>query len=502
MAARLNVLSRHLVADAQQAGVTQSSNENSGSEHPMLINGTLVQAEGGRVAPVINPAFGKAFDTVPEASQGDLNRAIAGAKEAFKTWSKANYNERAAAMNAFGDELEARADEFAEALSKEQGKPLMFAKGEVLGTVNKCRHLAKIGNLKKEVVHEDKRSVQEVHYIPRGVVAGITPWNFPLAMAANKILPGVITGNTVVLKPSPHTPLSTVMLSEIAAKAFPAGVVNIVTGGDQLGRWMVEHPDVQHVSFTGSARTGKAIMASAAGTLKKLTLELGGNDPAIVLPGSDPKKFAPQIFKKAMFNTGQVCVAIKRLFVHEDQYDEMVSELASEARKAKVGNGLQKGVEYGPINNKMQLDRVDGLVKDAIKDGAKVVAGGGAIDKDGGFYYKPTILSNVSEGMRVVDEEQFGPVLPVLKYKNVDDAVKRANDTDFGLGSSIWGPDAKAATEVGSNIEAGITWINDHLSGGEASPFGGIKASGVGREGGNEIGLKEFVEIKSVRIAK
>ena len=281
------------------------------------------------------------------------------------------------------------------------------------------------------------------------------------------------------------------------------GVVNILTGGNDLGAMMVKHPNVAHVSFTGSAATGKHIMASAAGTLKKLTLELGGNDPAIVLPGSDISKVAPGVFQRAMYNSGQVCVAIKRLFVHEDQYDEMVAALAQQAKHSKVGNGLDKGTHFGPINNKMQYDRVNGLVNDAIKDGGVVVAGGAAAaDPKGGYFFQPTIISNVAEGSRIVDEEQFGPVLPVLKYRTVEEAIARSNNTDYGLGSSVWGSDQEQARAVGLKLEAGMTWINDHMSGGEQFPFGGIKGSGIGVEGGGQLGLKEFVDIKAVKVPK
>ena len=237
------------------------------------------------------------------------------------------------------------------------------------------------------------------------------------------------------------TPLATAMLSECAQAAFPAGVVNILTGGDELGQMIVEHPKVSHISFTGSAATGKKIMATGAGTLKKVTLELGGNDPAIVLPDVDIADAAPKIFAGAMMNTGQVCVAIKRVFVHESKYEEMVDALASQANEAKtkMNDGLDPSTEWGPINNKMQFARVSELVEDAKASGARVAAGGNEFSPNGkgGFFYEPTVLADVQEGVRVVDEEQFGPVIPVLKYTDVDEALSRANDTDFGLGGSV-----------------------------------------------------------------
>uniref|UniRef100_A0A7S4SP01 Aldehyde dehydrogenase domain-containing protein n=1 Tax=Alexandrium monilatum TaxID=311494 RepID=A0A7S4SP01_9DINO len=474
--------------------------------HPILIGGELTFAEAGKVSPVINPATGEAFDYVPDASKADLERAIAAAKQAFVSWSQTPFTERATAVLRFGEELERRSEEFAVNLTKEQGKPLWAAKGEVAGFVRLCKHFAgPESELKPEVVEvSDKRRV-EVHYFPRGVVGGITPWNFPLDMACNKILPAVITGNTVIVKPSPYTPLTTVMLSAVAAKAFPAGVVNILSGGDQLGQMIVEHPDVKHVSFTGSAATGKRIVATGAPQLKKVTLELGGNDAAIVLPGTDIKKAAPKIFGGAMFNTGQVCIAIKRVFVHESQYDQMVDALADRAKKSvpQVGDGLKEGTMWGPLNNKAQLERVEGLVEDARKTGGRIAAGGKRMQptgKGGAYFYEPTIVADVDDDTRIVKEEQFGPALPVLRYKTVDEAVARANNSEYGLGGSVWGDDLEEASKVALRLESGMTWINDHLSLSESAPFGGVKSSGVGRERGGKVGLLEFVESKSLYV--
>jgi acyl-CoA reductase-like NAD-dependent aldehyde dehydrogenase len=345
----------------------------------------------------------------------------------------------------------------------------------------------------------------EVHYMPRGVVGGITPWNFPLDMACNKLIPSVITGNTVVLKPSPYTPLSTVMLSKMAAKVFPAGVMNILSGGDQIGQWIVEHPDVKHISFTGSAATGKKIMATGAAQLKKVTLELGGNDAAIVMPGTDVKKIAPKIFGGAMFNTGQVCIAIKRVFVHDSQYEEMVDALGKVAKDSvkQVGDGMAQGTMYGPLNNKAQLERVEGLVEDARKNGARIVAGGKR-PAPKGYFYEPTIVADVDDNTRLVKEEQFGPALPILRYKTVDEAVERANASEYGLGGSVWANDPDVAAPVAMQLESGMSWVNQHLNVHPKAPFGGVKSSGVGRERGSigQLGLKEFVEAKSLYVPK
>jgi acyl-CoA reductase-like NAD-dependent aldehyde dehydrogenase len=411
------------------------------ADSPMLVAGELRQGSTGLSDPVINPSTGEVFAHVPHGTQDDLNEAVESAKEAYKTWSKTSYAERAACLRKYGELLATNADKLAEALSKEQGKPLAMAKMEVLGTAADCELVATEGDLEPEVTKEDDDARWELQYMPRGVIGGIAPWNFPISTAGNKIHPAVITGNTIVLKPSPYTPLATAMMSEFAAEAFPAGVVNIVTGSDDLGQMIVEHPDVAHITFTGSARTGQKIMATAAmHGLKKVTLELGGNDAAVVLPDVNPAETAPQLFQGAMFNTGQVCCAIKRVFVHESQYDEMVDALAAEAEKAKAvtGDGMEAGTVFGPINNKMQFERVAGLVDDARAEGGRIVAGGKQFGNENGYFYEPTIIADVQEGNRIVDEEQFGPVIPVIKYTDVDDAMDRANATEYGLGGSVW----------------------------------------------------------------
>ena len=398
------------------------------------------------------------------------------------------------------DKLQSRRDEFAKALTQEQGKPLALATGEVDGVIRQCFRLAK-ENLKPEVVSSNKHGRVELHYVPRGVVGAITPWNFPMAMAANKMFPSVITGNTVVIKPSPYTPLTTIMMGEIAKDVFPPGVMNIVSGGNELGQWIVEHPSISHVTFTGSEATGKSIMKTAAGTLKKLTLELGGNDAAIVMPETNVDEVAPKIFKAAMFNSGQTCVSIKRVYVHKSQYEDMVGKLSKIASSATVGDGLKEGVSYGPMNNKAQLERLEMLVEDARKAGGRIVAGGERLvleGNEGGYFYEPTIVADLKDDDRLVKEEQFGLALPILKYEEVDEALERANSSEYGLGGSVWGPDAEKAAEVAVQLESGMSWVNQHLAGNENAPFGGVKSSGIGREGGGAIGLKEFVEVKSL----
>lgn len=478
--------------------------------HPMVINGKLVQAEGGKTAGVINPATGLEFARVPEASQEDCNKAIAAAKAAFPAWKKMPHAERAKCFLRFHELFEANKDDIATALSQEQGKPLVpSAKGEVSAGSRKAKQIsAPEWELKRETYEENAKGKAVCIYEPRGVVVGICPWNFPVMIACGKMFTPAAAGNTVVIKPSPFTPLATVMLSKYVAEAFPPGVINIVTGSNEAGQWLVEHPDTTTVTFTGSNATGKKIMASAAGTLKKVLLELGGNDPAIVLPGSDVKKVAPQVFSKAMANSGQVCTALKRLYVHSSQYDEMLTELGELAQKKRkvVGDGLEKGTEMGPLNNKMQRDRVEELVEDAKANGARIVAGGSRANPDNrpeAYFYAPTIVADVTEQTRIVKEEQFGPALPVLKYDDLDDAIARANATQYGLGASVWGSNLEEAAEVASQLQSGNIWLNTHMGSGLDidAPFGGVKESGVGKENGKPPEpLKAFCDEKILYI--
>lgn len=337
---------------------------------------------------------------------------------------------------------------------------------------------------------------------PLGVVAGITPWNFPPLMGAWKIGEALMTGNTFVLKPSPYTPLTSLVMAEAMADVFPPGVLNIVSGSDELGRWMTVHDDVAKISFTGSTRTGKAIQAAASGTLKRITLELGGNDAAVVLSDADVKEVAPQIFQNAMMNTGQVCIAVKRAYVHESKYNEFVDAVTEAAKQSQAvfGDGFKDGMMFGPLNNKMQFDRVNELVEDAKKNGAKIHTGGSPMPGNG-YFYPPTIMTGVAEGTRIVDEEQFGPVLPIMPFKDTDEVLKRVNGTAYGLGGSVWTSDLKKGEEVASQIQSGTVWVNQHLNISPDIPFGGAKESGVGRQMG-EGTIEGYTEPRVIRMMK
>jgi acyl-CoA reductase-like NAD-dependent aldehyde dehydrogenase len=463
--------------------------------HTMTINGSALRGEGA--LGVINPATGKVFAEAPRCSQTQLDAAVDAAAAAYPGW-RSDLDARRNALRKAAEALAASVDELAPLLSSEQGKPigstaLGDAAFEVNGSAMWLQYTAELA-LSPEVVQDDEAAHVEILRRPLGVVAAITPWNFPLLLACMKIGPALLAGNTMVLKPSPFTPLSTLKLGEILGSALPPGVLNVVSGGDELGAWMTSHPGVRKVSFTGSVATGKAVAAAAASDLKRVTLELGGNDPAIVLDDVDVSAVADGLFWGAMANCGQICTAIKRVYAPRNLHDQLVDALADRARSVKVGIGTEPDTQMGPINNRPQLDRVTELVNDAVARGGSVAAGGNRLDGDG-YFFQPTVLSAVSDGMRIVDEEQFGPVLPVVAYDGVEDAVRRANDTHFGLSGSVWSADPDRAAAVASRLECGTSWINTHLAVGPHIPFGGSKWSGIGVENGS-WGLLGFTEIQ------
>jgi acyl-CoA reductase-like NAD-dependent aldehyde dehydrogenase len=464
--------------------------------YAMLVNGKLVSAP--TTFDVINPSTGQPFAKAPDCSKETLDEAVAAAKAAFPAWSKSSHEERAGTLRKCMEKLKGAEDQLAELLVKEQGKALAAAKFEINWIQVFLESFTAVKVEDKVLIDNEMETVTQVH-VPLGVVGGITPWNFPPLMACWKLGEVVMTGNTLVLKSSPFTPLTTCLMSELFVDCFPPGVVNLLSGGNQVGEWLTLHPDVAKISFTGSTRTGKAIQKATADTMKRITLECGGNDPAVLLPGVDIKEVAPGIFGNAMNNSGQVCIAIKRCYVHESQAEELIKELTEAAKNAKMGDGMTEGVEYGPLNNKMQFDRVKELTEAAKLDGAKVHVGGDPLP-GGGYFFPPTILSNVKEGSRIVDEEQFGPVLPVITYTDVDDVIKRANNTNYGLGASVWGPTAEAA-KVAAQIDAGTVWVNQHLNVSPDVPFGGRKESGVGRQMGSAT-IDGNTDKKIIRVPK
>jgi acyl-CoA reductase-like NAD-dependent aldehyde dehydrogenase len=467
---------------------------------PALLSDATVTIDG-KEAPasatfdVINPATAQVLASAPAVSPDQLDAAVASADAAFAAWRRDD-DARRAALNAVADVLDANTAQLSALLTAEQGKPLGDAGLEVMAASWWLRHFAAL-DLPVEVVQDNEHGYAEVHRRPLGVVAAITPWNFPLTLAVWKIAPALRAGNTIVVKPSPYTPLTTLALGALLRGVLPDGVLNVVSGPDPLGADLTVHPLVRKVSFTGSTATGKKVAAAAAADLKRVTLELGGNDPAIVLPGTDVGQIALGLFGGAFMNNGQTCAAVKRIYAHESLHDDLVDALAGIARAAKVGEGTQEGVQFGPVNNRPQFDRVSGLVADAVSNGARVAAGGKDMGQPG-YFYEPTILAGLSDGVRIVDEEQFGPAIPVISYSSVEDAVERANRTHYGLTASVWGADAGEAAQVAAEIDAGQVSVNAHGTGMRPDlPFGGHKWSGIGVENGR-WGLYGFTETQVI----
>jgi acyl-CoA reductase-like NAD-dependent aldehyde dehydrogenase len=466
------------------------------SDYKLLIDGALV--DGDSTMDVINPATEDVLAKCPRASKAQLDAAVAAAQAAFPAWKATPIAERKAKLAQIADIIQANAADLARILTQEQGKPIGDATGEVYGASAFFRYFTMLDLPVKVLDDSDARKV-ELHRRPLGVVGAIVPWNFPLILMAFKVPAALLAGNTMVLKPAPTTPLSTLKLAELIKDVLPPGVLNVIADAGELGAEMTAHPGIRKISYTGSTATGKKVMAGAADALKRITLELGGNDAAIVLPGSDPKEAAPKIFAGAFQNSGQVCIAIKRAYVHDSIYDAMCDELAQLAEAAVVGDGLQQGTQLGPINNKTQFERVMGLIESAKRDG-KIIAGG-ARHGEKGYFIKPTIVRDISDGARLVDEEQFGPVLPVIRYDDPEDALRRANSSEYGLGGSIWSPDLEKAYDLATRMESGTVWVNKHAELAPNIPFGGAKGSGIGIELGEE-GLAEFTQLQVINVGR
>ncbi|NMO03781.1 aldehyde dehydrogenase family protein [Gordonia sp. TBRC 11910] len=447
-------------------------------------------------APVFNPATGEPIAQAPVATRADLDEAVAAAKAAFPAWSATPLHERQAIVSAIGDRMEEHAEEFLDLLTAEQGKPRAMAEWEVYGSIAWFREIAK-QELPEEVLEDSPQRRVISRHTPLGVVGAIVPWNFPILLAVWKIAPALVTGNTIIVKPSPFTPLCDLRLVELVQDLLPAGVLSALSGDDELGKWITGHEDIAKIAFTGSTETGKHVMASAAGTLKRLTLELGGNDPAIVLPDVDPKKVAPQIFWAAFQNNAQFCNAAKRIYIHDDVYDAVRDELVEFAKTIVVGDGALPDTQLGPIQNKPQLEKVTEYFDDCKSNGY-TFALGGEIDADAqGWFVPVTLVDNPPEDSRLVAEEPFGPILPLLKWSDENDVVARANDTLWGLGATVWGDDLEAVERIGRRLEAGTVWLNEVHEYSPHQVFGGHKQSGIGAE--NSLhGLAEYTNHQTV----
>lgn len=463
------------------------------SDYTMTIDGKPVAAASSFEA--INPADEKVIAQVPDASREQLDQAVAAAQRAFPAWSALPLARRQACVARIGDLIDQHAEAFMRLLTLEQGKARKGAEWEIGGSAIWCHEIAK-QELPVHVVEDTGARRVETRRVPLGVVGAITPWNFPVLLAVWKIAPALVAGNTMVLKPSPYTPLTTLKLGELLREVLPPGVLNVVSGGNELGAWMTTHPDIRKISFTGSTATGRKIMQSASGNLKRITLELGGNDPAIVLPDVDVKATAEKLFWACFQNSAQFCVAAKRLYIHEDIYDALAQALVEYARTVKVGDGALPDTDLGPIQNRMQFEKLKDLLADAKASGLRFLLGG-EVPEQPGFLVPVTLIDNPPEDSRVVVEEAFGPVLPLLKFNDVEDVIARANATEYGLAASVWSNDPEQARRIAERIEAGTVWINEIHTFSPHVAFGGRKQSGIGIENALE-GLAEYTSVQTL----
>ena len=462
----------------------------------MIIGGEKKTAE--KTFDVINPATESILAQAPDCSQEQLDLAVETASKAYQNW-KIDQAARRNALSACAGILRSSAEELADIFTQEQGKTFKQSKGEIDWAAWWIDEVLSM-EIPVDVVLENDTERHEMHRKPLGVIGAIMPWNYPIVLAISKIAPALLVGNTMVLKPSPYTPLTTLRMGALFADILPPGVLNIISGGDELGAWMTNHSGIQKVTFTGSVATGKKVARSTASNLRRVTLELGGNDAAIVLADIDPKEIAGDIFNNAFEQNGQACIAIKRLYVHENIYNGMVDELRKRAEKVVLGDGLDPEVDIGPINNLMQLERVIELTEDARKNGAQILTGGERLDRPG-YFFPPTIVTNISDGVRLVDEEQFGPVLPVIPFSDVDEVIERANATDFGLGGSVWTRDLDRGIDLAARLDCGTAGVNQHTGFHPIIPFGGAKQSGYGMQNGI-WGLDELSQLQVISITK
>jgi len=460
----------------------------------LLIDGELVA--GDYTLDVVNPATGEVFATVARASRRQAEAAIEAAKRAQPAWDALGWDARSDLLKALADAVEERRRDFIDTMVAEQGKPRVEAAQEVDYSIAFIRHFAGLRLPEKDIRMQGGRV--ELRHRPLGVVAGISPWNFPLLIPAAKIAPALVTGNTMVMKPAPTTPILTLMLGELAAAILPAGVLNVITDQNDLGDLLTSHPDIAKVTFTGSTATGRRIMASAAPTLKRLTLELGGNDAAIVLEDVNVEETAERIFNAAFFNTGQACLAIKRVYVADTIYDAFSEAIARRAREAVVAPGNDPASRFGPLQNRQQFEKAKYFLEVARRDG-HIIAGGSTIDGPG-YFVRPTVVRDINDSSELVAQEQFCPILPIVRVADGEEALTLANHSDFGLGGSVWSGDPARAKELAQRMQSGTVWVNQHLNFGPDVPLAGAKQSGIGVEW-TELGLAEFCQVNVINQA-
>jgi succinate-semialdehyde dehydrogenase / glutarate-semialdehyde dehydrogenase len=473
----------------------------------MLIGGEWRQAASNEEIDVVNPATEEVVGSVPSAATADVELAVATAKRAFPEWAATDVEQRAHVLARAASLIEEHAADLAALLTSEQGKPIAEARGEVTHLAHGVRYYAEAAT-KVRGAHQELPSALGPAYgmvirRPMGVCAAITPYNFPLTLLGTKVAPALATGNTVVAKPASTTPLATLEVARLFAEAgVPDGVLNVVTGrGAVIGDALVGHPDVRRVAFTGETQTGRHIASIAAPALKRVTLELGGSDPVIVCDDADVDAAVKAVIIGRYWNAGQACLGCKRVYIHDSVYDAFVGALVERVGRYEPGDGTVKAekprLRMGPIHKREARDELVEQLEDGVASGGEVLIGGGTGGHEKGWFLEPAVVAEPGEGSRLVTEEVFGPVLPVFRFTDFGDAIRRANDTRYGLGSSIWTHDVRKIHRAAQEIDAGMTWVNQIHYGYDELPFGGVKDSGFGKEHGLEA-LDSYVELKSV----
>lgn len=464
----------------------------------LYINGEKAQGLGERFS-VLNPANEKEIISVDGATVEQVNQTIQEALTAFKQWKNSSDSNVNDFFTKIAADIRKESDEIAHLITLEQGKPLGLAEFEVEAGASWIEYIASL-EIPVETIEDPSGKKIKVFNRPLGVVASITPWNWPFMIAIWHLFPALKTKNCIVNKPSEYTPLSTVKLVEIINRHLPKGVCSLVLGKGDIGQALSEHPDIAKVTFTGSTRTGQSILSHSVNTLKSVVLELGGNDVGIVLDDIDIDSVAEKIFGSAFLNMGQTCAALKRLYVHEKIFDKLTNKLAEIANAQVIGDGLDSSTTFGPVQNKMQYHKVNMLIDDAVAQGGQVITIRKQF-KESGYFIAPTLVTDVQEGIALVDEEQFGPVLPIVKFSDIDDVIKRANNSQFGLGGSVWSKDIAKAEYIANQLECGTVWINSHSDLSPAAVFGGWKLSGLGYSFGLD-GLLLFTHKQAIHITQ